>query len=128
MYFSLCIICVGSCTWNDRSRKSPDNFQHPSYIPPALDCGGLENKDSSPFCMSAGPAGDDGNGARSPPGELSTRRPLAGGDVVSSDLDSLAFLALLLAAEMQNFMLTLVLLIPDIPCFCKRCRSRSVGF
>ena len=28
----------------------------------------------------------------------------------------------------KNILLTLVLLSPDIPCFCKQCRSRLVGF
>ena len=67
-------------------------------LPPARDCGGLENRDSSPSGAPAA-AGDEGRGAKSPPGELSTRLPLAGGEDVSSDLEPLAFLALLLAAR-----------------------------
>ena len=33
-----------------------------------------------------------------------------------------------LSVSGEKLYLTLVLLSPDIPCFCKHCRSRSVGF
>ena len=61
------------------------------YLPPVLDCGGLENNDDS---FSALEGGEEGRGARSPPGEVSTLRPLLGGDEVSSR-EPRVFLALL---------------------------------
>ena len=46
----------------------------------------------------------------------------AGATATSSEFDLFYYI---LCAEM---LLTLVLLNPDVPCLCKQCRSRSVGF
>lgn len=64
------------------------------YLPPAFDCGGLENREAS--VSAGGAAGDDG--CMSPPVESSTRLLWDGGEETSPS-SFFAFLALRLAVE-----------------------------
>lgn len=90
---------VGSLTtynWGNPDLYNKINYSvENQYLPPALEGGGLENRDDS---LLAAEGGEEGKAFRLP-GELSTLLSLEGGGEDTSSLEERAFLVEPLAAE-----------------------------